>query len=107
MVDEICERLLRESNAVSVVLIDSNAHVLAHAGESVDLSEVWERYGGAFDGSETFAKGAKVHASLTRITDAVILIVLFDEQSSLGLVRLRVKKCHDDLARALTTPTLH
>jgi hypothetical protein len=32
------------------------------------------------------------------VASRVILVVLFDRRSSLGLVRLRVKKCSEELA---------
>ena len=46
-----------------------------------------------------FHEGEKTNVHITLVGGRVILVVLFDERSSLGLVRLRVKKAADELAQ--------
>jgi predicted regulator of Ras-like GTPase activity (Roadblock/LC7/MglB family) len=45
-----------------------------------------------------FHEGEKDNIHITIIAQRVILVVIFDHRSSLGLVRLRVKKASDELA---------
>ena len=46
-----------------------------------------------------FHEGEKTNVHITLVGSRVILVVLFDERSSLGLVRLRVKKATEELVR--------
>ena len=48
-----------------------------------------------------FHEGEKTNIHLSIVAGRVILVVLFDTRSSLGLVRLRVKKASVELARIL------
>jgi hypothetical protein len=44
-------------------------------------------------------EGEKDNLHISIIAGRVILVVIFDQRSSLGLVRLRVKKASDELGR--------
>ena len=48
-----------------------------------------------------FHEGEKTNVHISIVAGRVILVVLFDTRSSLGLVRLRVKKASTELARIL------
>jgi predicted outer membrane repeat protein len=51
--------------------------------------------------SGQFHEGEKTHVHISIVGQRVILVVLFDQRSSLGLVRLRVKKAAAELVRIL------
>jgi hypothetical protein len=51
------------------------------------------------DFTSQFHEGEKTHVHITLVGGRAILGVLFDERSSLGLVRLRVKKSSDEMVR--------
>ena len=51
------------------------------------------------DFTSQFHEGEKTHVHITLVGGRAILVVLFDERSSLGLVRLRVKKSSDEMVR--------
>jgi len=53
---------------------------------------------GEKDFSILFHEGEKDNIHISIVEQRVILVVIFDERSSLGLVRLRVKKAHGDLS---------
>jgi hypothetical protein len=76
----ICEDLLRDASALAVLLI----------AESVTLVEL-----GAIRPNDAGRDHAEV------IAPGVTLVVCFDERSSLGLVRLGMKKAGERLVRAL------
>ena len=46
-----------------------------------------------------FHQGMRDNLHMTLVGDRIILVVVFDERSSLGLVRLRVKKAGGELAK--------
>ena len=108
--NEICERLLLDSNALAILLIDHDRQVIVRAGqaERIDATRlsslladndarllIEKEFSGQIHGDEK----TNIHVSL--VAQRVILAVIFDVQSSLGLVRLRVKKAGDELARRL------
>jgi hypothetical protein len=51
------------------------------------------------DFTSQFHEGEKTHVHITLVAGRAILVVLFDERSSLGLVRLRVRKAAEEMAR--------
>jgi predicted regulator of Ras-like GTPase activity (Roadblock/LC7/MglB family) len=106
------ERLRHEANARLVFLLDKNGQQIASAGElgSMDPTSLASLTAGnvaATDGlakligerefSILFHEGEHDNLHINVIGGLVILVVLFDERSSLGLVRLRVKKASVEL----------
>lgn len=51
------------------------------------------------DFTSQFHEGERTHVHITLVSNRAILVVLFDERSSLGLVRLRVRKASDEMGR--------
>src|SRR5262245_6858144 len=112
----ICDRLAREANAKAVLCIDKNVQPIAQPcdTEQLDVTSLSSLTAGnvaAADGiarllaakefSGQFHEGQKTNVHLSIDAAGVILVVLFDERSSLGLVRLRVRKASEELARIL------
>ena len=48
-----------------------------------------------------FHEGERDNLHISVVGQRVILVVIFDKRSSLGLVRLRVKKASEDLTRSI------
>ena len=116
LIRRACERLHHDANAKAVLLIDKNGQPLAEAGETVQLdvtslSSLTAGNVAATGGiakllsekefSGQFHEGEKTHIHISIVAQRVILVVLFDERSSLGLVRLRVRKASEELGRIL------
>jgi predicted regulator of Ras-like GTPase activity (Roadblock/LC7/MglB family) len=109
-VAEICAQLLRDSNALSIALLDKNGETIAQAGAPVDLHAISARFAGAamatlladrelsVRGGGSVERETSTHVAL--VADRALLVVLFDFRSSLGLVRLRSKKAVEELGRA-------
>jgi len=108
----LLDRLRREANAKVVFLIDKNGQQLAHSGDvsgldPTSLASLTAGNVAATDGlakllgerefSILFHEGEHDNLHINVIGGIVILVVLFDERSSLGLVRLRVKKASVEL----------
>lgn len=112
--EEALMRLRQEANARAVFLIDKNGQQIAAAGEienfdSTSLASLTAGNVAATDGlakligerefSVLFHEGQQEHIHISIVARRAILVVIFDERSSLGLVRLRVKRASADLER--------
>jgi len=110
----LCQRLQRDANAKAILLIGRDGQPIAEAGdvEELDVTSLSSLTAGNVaatggiskilrekDFTSQFHEGEKVHVHITLVGGRAILLVLFDERSSLGLVRLRVKKSSDEMAR--------
>jgi predicted regulator of Ras-like GTPase activity (Roadblock/LC7/MglB family) len=108
----VCERLAREANAKIVFLVDKNGQLIASVGatENLDTTSLASLTAGNIAATGGLAKligekefsilfheGEKDNLHISIIGGRVILVVIFDSKSSLGLVRLRVKKASDEL----------
>ncbi|MEL6189111.1 MAG: roadblock/LC7 domain-containing protein [Myxococcota bacterium] len=111
---EVCGRLCQEANASVVFVIDKNGQLIASAGEtnrldstslaSLVAGEIAATGGlaqlmGEKEFSTLFHEGVKDHIHISIVASRVILVVIFDSRSSLGLVRLRVRKRSEELGR--------
>ena len=114
----VCEKLCRDANARVVFVIDKNGQLIAAAGETENLDstslaslvagEIAATGGlaklmGEKEFSTLFHEGVRDNLHISIVASRVILVVIFDSRSSLGLVRLRVKKCSEELAKILET----
>jgi predicted regulator of Ras-like GTPase activity (Roadblock/LC7/MglB family) len=117
-INNICEVLHRDSNAMAVLVIDKNGQAIADAGEveQLDVTSLSSLTAGnvaATGGIATllqekefagqFHEGERTNVHISIVGGRVILLVLFDERSSLGLVRLRVRKSTVELEKVLET----
>jgi predicted regulator of Ras-like GTPase activity (Roadblock/LC7/MglB family) len=113
-IKEIISRLRVEANAKIVFLVDKNGQQIAAVGdlESVDTTSLASLTAGnvaATDGlarligekefSILFHEGEKDNIHISIVGQRVILVVIFDDRSSLGLVRLRVRKASMELEK--------
>ena len=113
-IKEILQRLQVDSNSKIVFLVDKNGQQIAVQGDmrGVDATSLASLTAGnvaATDGlakligekefSNLFHEGEKDNIHISLVAQRVILVVIFDEKSSLGLVRLRVKKASQELER--------
>ena len=114
-IQEACDQLQKNSNALAVLVIDKNGQEIARSGETshLDITSLSSLFAGnvaATGGiakllherefSGQFHEGEKTSIHISVVAQRAILVVLFDQRSSLGLVRLRVRKAADQLAAA-------
>jgi predicted regulator of Ras-like GTPase activity (Roadblock/LC7/MglB family) len=113
LVDQELQRLQTQANAKVVFLVDKNGQLIASAGDikgldttslaSLTAGNIAATGGmakllGEKEFSVLFHEGEKDNIHIS-IIDRVILVVIFDQRSSLGLVRLRVKKSSEAFAK--------
>ena len=112
----ICDRLTVEASARSVFLVDKNGQLITAAGQSRDVDTTslasltagnvaamggLARLIGEKEFPTQFHEGERGSLHMSIVGGQVVLVVVFDARSSLGLVRLRVKKAAEELARVL------
>lgn len=109
---EVCEQLAHDALAKAIYLLDRNGQILVETGETADIdsTSLASLVAGTSAATSSLAKllgeeefpvhfheGTRDHLHISLVGDEYILTVIFDRRSSLGLVRLRVKKCRERL----------
>ncbi len=109
----VAERLVQDANAKAIFLVDKNGQLVADAGElkDIDTTSLASLVAGNIAATGGLAKilgedefpihfhqGERDNLHITLVAQRIILVVIFDERSSLGLVRLRVKKASQRLS---------
>jgi predicted regulator of Ras-like GTPase activity (Roadblock/LC7/MglB family) len=115
-INRVCDILHRDANARAVLVIDKNGQAIAQSGDTQELdvtslSSLTAGNVAATGGiaqllaekefAGQFHEGEKTNVHISIVGQRVILVVLFDERSSLGLVRLRVRKATVELVVVL------
>jgi predicted regulator of Ras-like GTPase activity (Roadblock/LC7/MglB family) len=118
LLEEALRRLRHDANAKAVFLIDKNGQQIASAGEidqfdTTSLASLTAGNVAATDGlakligerefSVLFHEGQQDHIHISIVGRRAILLVIFDDRSSLGLVRLRVKRASGEMERIFDT----
>jgi predicted regulator of Ras-like GTPase activity (Roadblock/LC7/MglB family) len=113
-IKDALQRLRVDANANVVFLVDKNGQQIAATGDlaSLDTTSLASLTAGnvaATDGlarligekefSILFHEGEKDNIHISIVAQRVILVVIFDERSSLGLVRLRVRRATAELEK--------
>ncbi len=109
----IIARLRTDANAKMIFLIDKNGQQIAANGDisGVDTTSLASLTAGNVAATDGLARligekefpvlsheGERDNLHITVVNGRVILVVIFDHSSSLGLVRLRVKRASTELS---------
>ncbi len=112
-IQAIVDSLVKSANAQVVFIIDKNGQLIAAAGdtEQIDTTSLASLTAGNIaatggmakllrenEFSTQFHEGEKANIHIQLVDNRVILVVIFDAKTSLGLVRLRVKKATEQLS---------
>jgi len=116
-INSVLKELIENSNSQSVLLIDKTGQLIASVGlePDFDLMSFASLCAADFEANAQLAKligekdfstlyhqGSEESMYLARVAQAIILVVLFNKRTTLGLVRLRVKKAVEGLNSVLT-----
>jgi predicted regulator of Ras-like GTPase activity (Roadblock/LC7/MglB family) len=114
-IQSVADRLQQDSRARSILVIDKNGQLIAAAGsEELDTTSLSSLVAGNVAATGGIAKlieedeftgqfheGKGISVNMTIVGRRVILVVLFDKNTTHGLVRLRVKKAGTELESIL------
>ncbi|HER43870.1 MAG: roadblock/LC7 domain-containing protein [Candidatus Krumholzibacteriota bacterium] len=110
------QELLKNSNARSILLLDKTGQMISNVGDEphFDLHSFASLCAADFeanaqlanligeqDFSTLYHQGSNESMYLARVAGNIILVILFDKKTTLGLVRLRAKKAVDNLDTVL------
>lgn len=113
-VSAIIDKLNKEANAKIVFVVDKNGQLISSSGDTTGLDTTslasltagniaatggLAKLIGEKEFSILFHEGERDNLHISIVGGRVILVVIFDNKSSLGLVRLRVKKASEELAQ--------
>jgi predicted regulator of Ras-like GTPase activity (Roadblock/LC7/MglB family) len=120
-IDEELKKLHQQANSKVVFLVDKNGQLIASAGDTSEMDTTSlasltagniaatggiARLLGEKEFTLLFHEGEKDNIHISLIGQRVILVVIFDHRSSIGLVRLRVKKATESLLKIFDEITL-
>jgi predicted regulator of Ras-like GTPase activity (Roadblock/LC7/MglB family) len=112
----ILAKLRADANAKMVFLVDKNGQQIAAQGDigNLDTTSLASLTAGNVAATDGLARligekefpvlsheGERDNIHISVVSGRLILVVIFDEQSSLGLVRLRVKRASAELGETL------
>lgn len=117
-IQAISDKLQQDSRSNTILVVDKNGQLIASAGRASELDTTSlsslvagnvAATGGIaklieedeFTGQFHEGKGISIH--MTIVARRIILVVLFDKNTTHGLVRLRVKKAVDELEGVFTS----
>ncbi len=109
---EVADRLHQDSRARTILIVDKNGQLIAASGvdaelDTTSLSSLVAGNVAATGGiaklieeeefTGQFHEGKEISVHMTIVARRIILVVLFDKNTTQGLVRLRVKKANEAL----------
>ncbi len=117
LIQVIVDRLLSDSNARAVFIVDKAGQLISRSGDdTIDTTSLASLTAGNIAATGGIAKlieekefttqfheGKNQNIRIQLVGDRVILVIIFGNRSSLGLVTLRSKKASDELARIFET----
>ena len=111
---EVADRLHQDSRARTILIVDKNGQLIAASGvdAELDTTSLSSLVAGNVAATGGIAKlieeeeftgqyheGKEISVHMTIVARRIILVVLFDKNTTQGLVRLRVKKANEALTQ--------
>jgi predicted regulator of Ras-like GTPase activity (Roadblock/LC7/MglB family) len=108
------KRLIKDAQAKCVLLVDKDGHLITRQGftQSLDTTALAALLAGSFastheiarlvgepEFSVLFHQGKKDHIHITLVGERTILAVIFDDRTTIGMVRLYAKEASEDLKK--------
>ena len=116
-INSVLKELLKNSNSQSILLIDKTGQMIASVGiepefdlmsfaslcaADFEANSQLAQLIGEKDFSTLYHQGSDESMYLAKVASHIILVVLFNKRTTLGLVRLRVKKAVEGLSTVLS-----
>ena len=113
-IQAISDRLQRDSNSIAVLVINKDGQEIARSGQTkdLDITSLSSLFAGNVAATSAIAKllkeeefggqfheGTKYNVNISVVAKRAILAVLFDSNSSIGLVRLRVRRASEEMTK--------
>ena len=113
-IDRLLMKLLKGAEAKCTLLVDKDGHLVTRQGftHSLDTTALAALLAGSFastreiarlvgepEFSVLFHQGKKDHIHISLVGERSILVVIFDDRTPIGMVRLYAREASDELTR--------
>lgn len=113
-IDALLSKLIKGAEAKCALLVDKDGHLITRQGftHSLDTTALGALLAGSFASTKEIAKlvgepefsvlfhqGKKDHIHMNIVGERSILVVIFDDRTTIGMVRLYSKESAQELAR--------
>jgi predicted regulator of Ras-like GTPase activity (Roadblock/LC7/MglB family) len=113
-IDQLLKKLLKGAEAKCALLVDKDGHLITRQGftHSLDTTALAALLAGSFASTKEIAKlvgepefsvlfhqGEKDHIHMAIVGERSILAVIFDDRTTIGMVRLYAKETAGELAK--------
>jgi len=113
-IDGILRKLLKGSEAKCALLVDKDGHLVTRQGftHSLDTTALAALLAGSFASTKEIARlvgepefsvlfhqGKRDHIHMSLVGDRTILVVIFDDRTTIGMVRLYSKESSEELCK--------
>lgn len=117
-IERTLRRLIKDAQAKCVLLVDKDGHLITRQGftQSLDTTALAALLAGSFastreiarlvgepEFSVLFHQGKKDHIHITLVGERTILAVIFDDRTTIGMVRLYAKEVSENLSQILSS----
>jgi len=112
-IDGILKKLLKGSEAKCALLVDKDGHLITRQGftHSLDTTALAALLAGSFASTKEIARlvgepefsvlfhqGKRDHIHMSLVNERTILVVIFDDRTTIGMVRLYSKETSEELS---------
>jgi predicted regulator of Ras-like GTPase activity (Roadblock/LC7/MglB family) len=113
-IDELLKKMLKGAEAKCALLVDKDGHLITRQGftHSLDTTALAALLAGSFASTKEIAKlvgepefsvlfhqGKKDHIHMSIVGERSILVVIFDDRTTIGMVRLYAKEAAKELTQ--------
>jgi len=117
-IDAVLGKMLKGAEAKCALLVDKDGHLITRQGftHSLDTTALAALLAGSFASTKEIAKlvgesefsvlfhqGKKDHIHMSLVGDRSIMVVIFDDRTTIGMVRLYAKEAAAELAKIFTS----
>ena len=117
LIDRTLAKLLKAAEAKCALLVDKDGHLVTRQGftHSLDTTALAALLAGSFastreiarlvgepEFSVLFHQGKRDHIHINLVGERSILVVIFDDRTTIGMVRLYAKEITDELVKILS-----
>jgi predicted regulator of Ras-like GTPase activity (Roadblock/LC7/MglB family) len=117
-IEKTLRRLIKDAQAKCVLLVDKDGHLITRQGftQTLDTTALAALLAGSFastreiarlvgepEFSVLFHQGKKDHIHISLVGERTILVVIFDDRTTIGMVRLYAKEVSESLNQILSS----
>lgn len=120
-IDKALNRLIRDAQAKCILLVDKDGHLITRQGftQSLDTTALAALLAGSFastreiarlvgepEFSVLFHQGKKDHIHISLVGERTILAAIFDDRTTIGMIRLYAKEASESLSKIFSRTRL-